>query len=155
MAGAMTQIPFTVDDFFGILAAGFIVLVATDYAFGQHWLLSDHLSTVAWLFWIVVAYIAGHLVANLAGHFFEEKLVRGRLGFPDDVLFGKLPSEGWKNRFPDYCKTLPEATQTRVVARAKQAANIEQFGTALFYHCFEVVKTDPATRDRLNTFLNL
>jgi hypothetical protein len=153
----MEKIPFSVYDFFGYLASGFLLLVSLDFAFNSELLLSQELTIVLGIFWIIVAYIAGHVVANLSGYIIEEKIVRGVLGEPSKILFNS--NSNMKKRFtklfPGFYKQLPKDTQDRILKNAKKKAGIEGSGSALFYHCHPIVKKDPATLSRLNTFLNL
>ena len=62
----MNRIPFSVYDFFGYLASGFLLIVAVDYVIGEQWVLREDLSVVLGLFWIVVAYIIGQIIAGIA-----------------------------------------------------------------------------------------
>jgi len=61
------KIPFSVYDFFGYLASGFVILAAADYAFDGGWLLKDNLGAVFIVLWAIAASIIGHIVANVAG----------------------------------------------------------------------------------------
>ena len=51
------KIPFSVYDFFGYLAVGFLVLVSLDYSSGGGWLLKDTIAPIYVLLWVVIAYI--------------------------------------------------------------------------------------------------
>lgn len=116
----MRRIPFTVYDFFGYLAAGFLLLASYDYAFDQKLLLHDDLSLVAGLFWTVSAYIVGHIIANFAGFLLQGQLVGRLLGPPEERLFGSNRPGGWRRFFPGYHLPLPKKTQERVLTRAKE-----------------------------------
>src|SRR5215204_4495629 len=151
----MSQLPFSVYDFFGYLAAGFIVLAATDYAFDLHWLLENDLTLPIGIVWIVVAYILGHIIANIAGHVLQRWIVRSRLSSSEEVLFWEHEPRGIRKLFPGYHERLPAETRNRILDKAKQLApEIETPGRGLFYHAFERVKHDEATRERLSSFLN-
>lgn len=151
----MSRIPFTLYDFFGCLSAGFVLLSAGDYAFDRRWLLDDQLGLIAGVFWAVAAYIAGHIVANMAGWVLETKIVREVLRSPEETLFWTHQTSGWRRLFPGHYRRLPKETQDRVLDLAYQRAGIKQPGRALFFHCFAIVKREQATRERLETFLNL
>ncbi len=151
----MSRIPFSLYDFFGYLAAGFILLAATDYAFDAGWLLRDPLTLVSSTFWVVSAYILGHIVANLAGHLIEHGVVRHGLGAPDDILLQDPRRQGWRRLFPGYFTPLPPETRSRVLKRARQRADLAGPGRALFFHCHTIVRRDPVVRDQLASFLNL
>ncbi len=151
----MDRIPFTVYDFFAYLSTGFVLLAASDYAFDQGWLLRSQLGLVAAAFWIVAAYVIGHIVANMAGHALEGWVVHGLLRSPEDILFRDHTPRRWRRLFPGYHKPLPVETRQRVIERARERAIHAKPGRALFFHCFEVVKRDQATLSRLDNFRNL
>jgi hypothetical protein len=151
----MNRIPFSVYDFFGYLASGFLLLAALDFSLGGKWLLKENLGVVFGLFWTVLAYVLGHIVANVAGHLLEKCFVRGTLRSPEELLFQEKKQGGWARIFPGFYEPLPRKTQERILSKARQRAGIETPGRALFFHCHPVVKREPATLERLNTFLNL
>lgn len=151
----MSRIPFTLYDFFGCLSAGFVFLAAGDYAFDRQWLLADQLGLVSGVFWTVAAYITGHILANMAGWMLETKLVRDVLRSPEETLFWVDKPRGWRRLFPGHHRALPKETRDRILHKADRRAGIKEPGRALFFHCFGVVIHDQATRERLETFLNL
>ncbi len=151
----MDRIPFTVYDFFGYLAAGFVLLVAVDYAFELGWLLGDEFGLVVGIFWIVVAYITGHIVANVAGHVLEGWLVRKKLRSPEETLFADEKPK-WRSRlFPGHHKALPLETRERVLAKARTRAKLSEPTRALFIHCHPIVLREEVARAHLESFLNL
>jgi len=151
----MNRIPFSVYDVFGYLASGFFLLVAVDYAFGGGSLLRQDLRPALSFFWIVVAYVSGHIVANISGFLIEKRLVRDVFGSPEEVLLAEKNARGWRQAFPGFFEPLPRETRERVLHRAKEKAGIVTPGRSLFLHCHAIVKRDQATLERLNTFLNL
>ena len=82
----MSKIPFSVYDFFGYLSAGFLTIIALEYAFGSADVLhTEH--TVAFGFVIVVvAYMVGHIVAHLSSVILENWIVRKALKSPEHHL---------------------------------------------------------------------
>jgi hypothetical protein len=146
------RIPFSVYDFFGYLATGFVVLVSIDLSCGGAWLAKDSISPLSALFLILLAFVVGHLVAHIAGVLLENLFVRRLLRSPEEHVFG-VAETSWRSRlFPGNFKPLPEAIQVRIRARAEEyGAPISE--RALFLHCHAVVKNQPTTLDRLNTFL--
>jgi len=146
------KIPFSVYDFFGYLAAGFVVLVSIDLSCGGAWLAKDSIPPLYALFLILLAFVVGHLVAHIAGVLLENLFVRRFLRSPEEHLFG-VAEKSWRSRlFPGNFKPLPEAIQVHIRARAKEyGAPISE--RALFLHCHAVVKNQSTTLDRLNTFL--
>lgn len=116
----MTQIPFTLYDFFGYLSAGVIVLVSADYAFNDAAELHSRLGTAEAVIWVVLAYVTGHALANVARTVLERWIVERLLGrIPTETLMGKAPRHAiWPWIFPDYFRPLATATRERVAARA-------------------------------------
>lgn len=151
----MSRIPFTLYDFFGCLSAGFVLLAAGDYAFDRRWLLNDQLGLVGGIFWVVAAYITGHIVANMAGWALETKFVRQVILSPEETLFSTTKPTGWRRLFPGHHRALPRETRERIMDKADRSAGIKEPGRALFFHCLAIVQHDQGTRERLETFLNL
>lgn len=133
------------------------MLAAGDYAFDRRWLLDDQIGLVAGIFWTVAAYITGHIVANMAGWALETKLVRNVLRSPEETLFRTETDKtsGWRRLFPGHHRALPKETRERILNKADRCSGIKEPGRALYFHCFAIVKHDQATRERLETFLNL
>jgi hypothetical protein len=150
----MDKLPFSVYDFFGYLSAGFLVMVGVVAAFVGEDTLNQNPSLIVGILLIVTAYIIGQVVANIAGFFLESLVVGRLLGRPTLHLFGEQESR-WALLFPGYFRPLPLKTQERVLKRAREEADIDEPGGALFFHCHAVVKREPVTVERLGTFLNL
>lgn len=148
------KIPFSVYDFFAVLATGFVVLCAVDYGFDVGWLTKETLPPGMILFLVVGGYALGHVVANLSSYFLEHKFLRGVLKSPEITLFEERTDGFWSHLFPIFYKPFPLETQKRVFDRAKDAG-IERPGRGLFFHCFAIVKRDKATAERLGAFLNV
>ncbi len=146
------KIPFSVYDVFGYLAAGFVLLVSIDFSCGAGWLSRESIPPVYAVFWTLVAFVAGHLVAHMASVLLENLFLRRFLRSPDVHLF-EVADKTWRSRlFPGNFQPLPVATQERVRERAAEyGAPIS--GRGLFLHCHAIVKHQPTTLDRLNTFL--
>jgi hypothetical protein len=149
------KLPFSVYDFFGYLASGFVLLVAADFAFDGGWLLREKFPPVLALFLVTLAYVTGHIVANISSFVLERKFLRGVLRSPEETMFGHRRSSRWASIFPGFYDPLPNETQERVLERAKRVAGIERPGRGLFFHCHPIVKREEATLVRLNTFLQL
>lgn len=152
----MSKIPFSVYDFFGYLAAGFILLIAIDYSFnGGSLLKKDNLTIIQSIVWILAAYITGQIVANIAGDLIERRIVRNRFQSPEELLFQAPSVTGWRRIFPGFHQPLPIGLQERILQKAKARAGIDTPCRSLFLHCHTIVKHDQVTKERLDTFLNL
>jgi hypothetical protein len=150
----MDKIPFSVYDFFGYLAAGFLLLVGLVAAFAGNDLLERNPSLIISILLVVVAYITGHVIANVSGFLIESKLVADVLGRPTKNLFG-VGQKPFQRLLPGYYRPLPAETQRRVLDRAHAKAGISAADEGLFSHCHALVKNLPVALERLNTFLNL
>ena len=151
----MSRIPFSVYDFFGYLTSGFLVLAALDLVFTGGSVIRSDMQLLPGLFWLVVAYVTGHIVANISSFFLEQLLVQRLLRRPYQVLF-EAPAPGkWTRLFPGYYEPLPQETIERVLKKADERAGIAQPGLGLFLHCFAFVRGDEDARGRLDHFLTL
>jgi hypothetical protein len=148
------KLPFSVYDFFGYLAAGFLLLAGLVAAFAGSDLLQDNPSVIIALLLVVVAYVTGHVIANAAGFLIETKLVAERLGRPTVHLLG-AGDKRFATLLPGYYRPLPASTRQRVLERAEAEAGITEPDESLFFHCHALVKKQPVALERLNTFLNL
>jgi hypothetical protein len=150
----MERIPFSVYDFFGYLAAGFLLMAAGVAAFVGEEPLHDNPSIAVGILLVIIAYILGQVLANLSGYLFEAILLDKLIGRPTDHLFAS--ELGPMSRlFPGYYRPLPKTTQARVLERAERASGIDSPGPALFFHCHALVKKEEVANERMNTFLNL
>lgn len=151
----MNQIPFSVYDFFGYLASGFVLVAAVDRSFDCGWLLGRSLDLASGILLVVAAYILGHVIASLSSFLLEWKVTRGWLGPPEEKLFGGEANRLRARLLPGYHRPLPEKTRERVLQRAEEKAGIGEPGRALFLHCHSVVKREQVVLARLNSFLYL
>lgn len=158
------KIPFSIYDFFGYLASGFLLCVALDYCLDENWLMRDKPPAAHLAFWIVAAYIAGHINANLSSWVLEQRLVGSLLGRPNTILFGVVPeAKGRIGRwlrpwlpsiFPGYFAPLPRKVRERISARAE--VNGEPLdGETLFHHVRTTSKKDQVTWGNVQVFLHL
>ncbi len=150
----MNKIPFSVYDFFGYLATGFLLLVAADYSFGTLGLVSQPPNLVLGVFWVIVAYIIGHIVSHIASAALEEGVLRRILGSPEEHLFGARKFGTKARLFPGNYKPFPESTQQRILQKA-QRHSVPAPSRGFFFHCHPIVKRDQATLTRLDSFLRL
>jgi hypothetical protein len=153
----MNKIPFSIYDFFGYLACGFVLLTAVDFAFNRGQLLKQKPDgfTAIVFFWIILVYSTGHLIANISAYLLESKLVRGVLKSPEELLFhDHKPKTVWARLFPGYYSPLPKHTRERVLAKSQERCGLSAPGRALFFHCHPIVKREQVTLERLNNFIN-
>ncbi len=150
----MNKIPFSVYDFFGYLASGFVLLATVDLVTGANWLFTRDIPVQVLFLLLVTVYIAGHLVAHLSSVLLELWFLRKVLGSPEVHMLNDCSGSRWSSVFPGNFKPLPADTRRRTIKRAEQE-DVAATGRGLFLHCHATVKRDQATLERLNSFLNL
>lgn len=150
----MNRIPFSVYDFFGYIASGVLILAAVEYIVGKQWVFRNEKGVLFGLFWIILAYIIGQVLANPSAWLLERILVAKWLKRPNINLFENPPKIWLAKIFPGYYSPLPIQIRKKVIEKAK-AEGITETGEALFIHAFTKVKADKDAMARLNTFLNL
>lgn len=150
----MLKLPFSVYDFFGYLAAGFLLCVSADFAVGKRWLLQNDLQAAQITFWIIAAYIVGHVNANFASFFLERILVGGWLKRPNEVLLrDEQPTLGrWL--FRGYYTPLPKEVRDRII-RMATSRGIGDGPEELFNHVRTRAKRDATTWQNVQVFLQL
>lgn len=147
----MSQVPFSVYDFFGYLASGAVVLAACAAAFFGYEPFEATPNLLVGFLLVILIYILGQVIANVAGDIIERRLVRGRLGTPTDLLLEFSAPNAFALRwFPGYCKALPPKVRAQVRERSGGLQ-----GDDLFFHCHAVMKSDATVQARLETFINL
>lgn len=149
------KFPFTSYDFWAYLTSGGLLLAAVDLVAGTNFLSQKDWSWAQTAVALASAYIAGQLIAGVSSFIFERGLVGNVLGFPRDVLFGGAKAPRWVQRcLPAYFEQLPDTTQQAVLAKAR-VLGIEGPGERLFWPAFSVAKEGKATKERMDSFLNM
>jgi hypothetical protein len=147
------KIPFSVYDFFAYLASGIVAIAGADYVldFG---LTTARITPVQAALLVVAAYVSGHVVAQFSSLFFERLFVDRFLGRPVELLLGARPRwVGLKWLFPNYFRSLPEQTRSRVLREAR-LRGLDGTGEALFLHAYSCVSENPNMQARLDGFRN-
>ncbi|TML20372.1 MAG: hypothetical protein E6G32_09940 [Actinobacteria bacterium] len=148
----MSAIPFTAYDIFAYLSSGFFVIASADLALPGNWLVNAQLSVIQGVVWIAVAYITGHVMAQISSTLLEKGLVKRILGTPEVALFGESRR---RRLFPGYFETLPERIAERVRERAAAEAEIYTVGRDLFYFCDAKARKEPSATTHLTIFLGM
>lgn len=146
------KIPFSVYDFFGLLTAGFMILAAWDYATSSGAILNADLTVEMGLFWIVAAYIIGHVNASFSSAVFEKFAVSRLIGWPNQILLGERAPWLIRLLFPSYSKPLPSGVLTRIRATAEKRG-VEAKGEVFFHHARTLAKSHAQTWGKTETFL--
>lgn len=129
----MGNISFDPYDIFGYLAAGLLVMVGMDVLFGFPHVIGTDLKLVEGSVVLLMAYVAGQLVAGPSRFLLETVVVGHFLRKPSvNLLRVKRPWGRWL-LFPGYFEALPTPTIGRITAKA-HAAGISGPGEAMFVH---------------------
>ena len=150
----MPTIPFTVYDFFGYLASGFLLILTAAYVTGKRCLFPDDLSFLASVFLILLAYILGHLMAEPAKLVYERLIIGRLLKRPDENLFHCNSKKFLAKIFPEYYDSFPEAIREKIRKKAEDEG-IADIGKPLFTHAYGKVKKDNDAINRVDIFLTL
>lgn len=149
----MPKIPFSVYDFFGYLACGFLLCATYDFTFGGQVLLVEKLPTTYAIFWTVMAYIIGHINANLSLWILEKNFVGRFLGKPEKILLNESLNFKWRKIiFPGYYSRINEEICNRISSKAEKLG-VEGGPETLFHHVRNYVKHDSTTWMRIEVFL--
>ena len=148
------NIPFNPYDFFGYLGNGFLILCAVEYAFFGTSLAEREWKVGPAVFYAMLAYIVGHIIASVSSYILEHKVVRDWLKSPEETLFEPQQKTWRAFFFPIFYRPFPAETQTRILDVGRKNG-FDKPGRAFFFHAFTVVKQDKVTLDRLTSFLNL
>lgn len=131
------------------------MIAALDYGVGARWLLKNSVPPGLTVLAVLAAYVVGHGIAHLSGVVVEQWFVRRVLRSPEEHMIAASPARTrWRALFPGTFVPLPETTRRRLLAKA-ESAGVFGDARAIFFHCHARVKRDPATLERLSTFLNL
>jgi hypothetical protein len=153
------NIPFSAYDIFGYLANGFLILCAVEYAIFGTSLADRDWKIGPAVFYLVLANLIGHIVANISSYVLEYRVVRDWFKSPEETLFEEPTKKGdpipFTNRlFPIFYRPFPPETQQRVLSVAEKNG-FPKPSRGLFLHAHTVVKQDKVTLERLTSFLNL
>jgi len=148
----MGSIPFSLYDFFGYLVAGVLYLVAADHLLGLAWLSTEKPPLQLQVFWLLLAYVIGHVNAHWASWLLEKHAAR-RLGPPSKTLFDRDTEYRF---FKHYRSPLPEGTAEATLDKYSRMTGSRKPGEDMFLFCYHHVKEQcPQAVSRLNTFVSL
>ena len=154
----MSGLPFTVYDTLAYLFSGGVIVAAADMSFGQQWLLQPQPSAALLVLLLFLAYLTGHVVAEIASNVYEHLVIGHLLGRPSSVLLGSTRRPRLLSAvLAGYYRPLPPETVARLRSKlaADDAASADLSGEPLFLKVFARLSRDAAVKARLDTFLNL
>jgi hypothetical protein len=129
----LQQFPFDPYDFFGYLAAGFLVILGMDLVLGFPHVIGQDLKVLDLTALLLAVYVAGQLVATPAKALLEDLIVDRVLERPNVNLFRSRRRGLRRILFPGFYKPFPESIRSRILAKA-EGENVKGLGEGLFLH---------------------
>lgn len=152
----MGNVPFTITDALGYVAAGLILMVAATIAvLGE---LPTEVSIVTGIGIGVGAYVVGHCISGVSTWALDRVLCNDRcgLGRPENVLIGGRTAGSapcmWRTLFADYYTRLPGAIEKRVKTKAESQGLDRADPAALLTHCEAVVQGSQSYGSRADRY---
>ena len=129
----LNNIPFDPYDFFGYLGAGILLMVGMDVLFGFPHVVGADLKLIDGGIVVLMAYVAGQLVAGPSRLVLETLIIGKLLKRPSVNLFRKKrPWMRWL-LFPGYYEPLPAMISARVLEKAREGG-ITDLGEPLYLY---------------------
>jgi hypothetical protein len=151
----MPSIPFSVYDFFGYLASGFLFIFAAIYVGTKKSIFCYDLNFVASVFVILVVYTIGHILAIPAKLFYERLVVERWLKPPAEILFRKnSPTTFLEKLFTEYYDSYPGEVIDKIETKAVNDG-VWSDKKALFHYAYSKVRQNTALLSRQDVFLSL
>jgi hypothetical protein len=154
----MPNIPFSVYDFFGYLASGFIFLSSVIYVGTEKNIFCYDLNFVSSVFVILIVYIIGHLISVPAKSFYERLIVKKGLKLPSYILIPNNPAPKVLSKlFYEYFEEFPDKIANKIKEKAIKEDKVwkDNDRRAFFHNAYGKVKIDNNAIARLDIFLSL
>lgn len=156
--------PFTDYDFYAYITAGVILIASIDYTFGGSILVSRaEWSVVQGIFWTMISYIVGHVIAGLSSFFMEQLLLKKIFTNPVQVILGLRRSKWFEKPFrylfAREFSPFPEAFSAKITKKLEAAIGSNKAALddpeTLFQTAFSVARYAKDSELRLDQFMNL
>ena len=155
--------PLASYEFYAFLTAGMVALAAYDRVFmGSALAHEQHWTIVSGVFWTVVAYLVGQIIAMPSAALLEHVVARRILRPPSDIVLGIHPPrrrERWLAALSgarEY-QPFPVLNQTRIMGKLATGLNVASTamdGEAAFVAAFPHARGVADTATRLDNFIN-
>jgi hypothetical protein len=152
----MGNVPFTITDALGYVAAGLILMVAATIAvLGE---LPTEISIVTGIGIGVGAYVVGHCISGVSTWALDRVLCNDRwgLGRPENVLMGERTGGNaprlWRTLFANYYTCLPAAIERRVKTKAESQGLDRTDPASLLTHCEAVLQGSQSYGTRVDRY---
>ena len=146
--------PLTDFDFWAFLTSGAVILAAADKVFGLGWLARENWTFVQVGLAAALAYVVGHIVAEIASRLLEGWLVQRVLGAPSKLLLAEDAPRPWGYwLFSSYFTPISADLRARIERRAALSEPPIE-ATALYTNAYILARRDALAASRLSTFQN-
>lgn len=155
--------PLASYEFYAFLTTGMIALAAYDRVFmGSALAHEQHWTIVSGVFWAVVAYLAGQIIAMPSSALLEHVIARRIFRPPSEIILGIHPPrrrERWLAAISgarEY-QPLPPLNQTRILGKLATALGVTPDGVdgeSAFVLAFPHARSVADTATRLDNFIN-
>lgn len=155
--------PLASYDFYAYLTTGMVALAAYDRVFMESALAQEqHWTVVASVFWTVVAYLVGQIIAIPSAALLEHVVARRILRPPSEIVLGIHPPrrrERWLAALSgarEY-QPFPFPNRARIMGKLATGLNVAPTGMdgeAAFVAAFPHARGVPDTATRLDNFIN-
>ena len=150
----MDKVPFSVYDFFAYLSSGAVLIVTADYVWALGLLTTKEVTPVLAVALVILAYVAGHIVAHFSSFFLEQIVVHRLLKTPASLLLGAKPNSViLASLFPNYHRQLSTTMQERIREQAALRKCTAE-GEGFFQHAYPLVTANDRYQARLDEFRN-
>jgi hypothetical protein len=157
---------FNIYDSLSYLACGYLLCFFVYMVREAHWFTGMGLLSAEALGWTIVAYIVGHVNSGCASWLLEKGLVKKYLGLPVQNLLMTREQGKWAVcLFGEYFEPLPDETFRSSLQSYHDSGSEKAQGAGenhsdeehklLIIEASQAAKSDDATWDRMNIFLNL
>ncbi|MEC8714753.1 MAG: hypothetical protein VXY04_05975 [Pseudomonadota bacterium] len=159
-----TWFPFTDYDFYAYLTSGLILVATFDLAFfGGELVYQESWTFVQGVFWTIVCYLIGHVVAGLSSLILQQLAFSGLFLSPEAIVLDlkgpRLHERIFRRLFADEYSRLPEHI-SRIIREklAQETGNeisIQTDRETIFQTAFSVSRYEVSSKERLDVFMNL
>jgi hypothetical protein len=146
--------PLTDFDFWAFLTSGAVMLAAADRVFGLGWMARENWTFVQVGLAAALAYVVGHVVAEIASRLLEGWLVQRVLGTPSKLLLATdapRPRGYWL--YSSYFNPVSPDLRARIDRRAARSDPPLE-ANALYTTAYILARRDTLAAGRLSTFQN-
>lgn len=156
--------PFNDYDFYAYITSGVILIATIDYALGGSALVGrTEWSIVQGVFWTMISYVVGHVVAGLSSFVMEQMLLKKVFTSPVQTILG-LKQSRWfelpfRYLFAREFSPFPQVTSDKIKSKLATTIGVDspalEDPETLFQTAFSLARYAKDSEQRLSQFMNL